>query len=213
MEGQMYSMDAYVGSTGKIVFAPIIDMKTGKEEGYDDLFIYLETTPSVLTTKETKDAQDVVQKGIYALGLRSTAVHFELIRTVKGWKVIELGSRVGGWRNQMYRIAFGFDHKMNDYLIHLGKPPTVKTTAKAAVAKLKFYPRKPGTLVSIGGFQKVKDMSSVVSVYQEKKIGDFCDYAKNGHEYVVAFVIKANTRAKLLGEVRKIEQIIKIETK
>ena len=213
MEGQMYSIDGYVNNKGKVFFTPMIDIKTGKDAGYDDLFVYLETTPSMLTSSEIKDAQSVVHKGIYALGLRSTSVHVELIRTMKGWKIVELGARVGGWRNEMYRIAFGFDHKMNDYLIHLGKKPIIKSKPKAAVAKLKFYPKKVGTLISIGGFQTVKDMSSVVSVSQKKKIGDFCDYAKHGHEYVVTFIIKANTRAKLLGEVRKIEQIIKIETK
>jgi len=213
MEGQMYSIDGYVNSYGKVVFTPMVDIKTGKEAGYDDLFVYLETTPSVLAPEEIKGAQEVVHKGIFALGIRSTSVHFELIRTVKGWKIIELGSRVGGWRNEMYRLAFGFDHKMNDYLTHLGKQPIMKSKPKASVAKLKFYPKKAGTLVSIGGLQKVKDMFSVASVYQEKKIGDFCDYAKNGHQYVITFIIKADTRAKLLGEVRKIEQLIKIETK
>lgn len=212
MEGQMFSLDAYVNSYGKVYFTPMIDSKTGKEAGYDDLFIYLEITPSILTNYEIKEAQEVSKKGIYALGLRSSSVHIELMKTVKGWKIIEMASRVGGWRNELYRHGYDFDHKMNDYLIHLGKKPIVKSTPKAHVAKLKFYAKKPGKLTSIGGFQTVKDLKSVVQVYQEKKIGDFCDYAKNGHEFVVMFVIKTKTRAMLLGEVRKIEQLIKIET-
>ncbi len=212
MEGQMYSIDAYVNSRGKVFFAPMIDIKTGKEAGYDDLFLYLEITPTILPQKEIEAARETSGKAIEAIGLKSSSAHIELMRTPKGWKVIEMAARVGGFRNEMYREAFGFDHKANDYCIHLGKEPVIKRTPKQHVAKLKFYPKKPGKIISIGGLQTVKEMKSVVSVYQEKKIGDFADYAKNGHTFVVTFIIKAKTRDKLLGEVRKIEQLIKIET-
>ncbi len=122
------------------------------------------------------------------------------------------GGARGGFRNEMYKLAFDIDHKANKYLIHLGKEPVIKRAARQHVAKLKFYPKKSAKIASIAGLQKVKEMKSVVSTYQEKKIGDFADYAKNGHGFVVTFIIKARTRAKLLGEVRKIEKLINIET-
>ncbi len=212
MEGQMYSVDAYVNDTGRVTFTPMVDVKTGREVGYDDVFTYLQITPSQVTTVEAEAAREVCRKGIYALGLRNSSAHIELMRTVKGWKIVEIGARVGGFRNEIYRLAFDFDHKANDILVHLGRRPVIKRMPKYHVAILKFYPKKPGKLVSIGGLQKAKELSSVVSVYQEKSVGDYCDFAKHGHLFVVAFVIRAKTRADLLGEVRKIEHLINIET-
>ena len=48
MDGEMYSIDSYVDSRGRVWHCPLVRVKTGKEIGHDDFFNYLQTTPTVL---------------------------------------------------------------------------------------------------------------------------------------------------------------------
>ncbi|MBD3360114.1 MAG: ATP-grasp domain-containing protein [Candidatus Buchananbacteria bacterium] len=212
MEGQMYSIDAYVNTYGKMYYTPIIEIKTGKDAGYDDLFMYTQIAPSILSKEEEKKAQDVVNKGTHAIGLKSSTVHCELMKTSKGWKIIELAGRPGGFRDEIFYHAFGFKHHLNDLLIHIGNKPIIKKKAKKHVVFMKFWPHKPGKIVAIKGLKKGKELKSLVRFRQNKKVGDYAGRSKHGHLSVVGFTLATKTRADLLGDIRKLEKWIKIET-
>ena len=212
MEGQMYSIDAYVNSRGYLEYTPIIEIKTGKDAGYDDFFMYTQIVPSILDPKEEERARGVVAKATHAIGLRSSTVHAEIIRTQKGWKVIEVGARVGGFRDRLLNSAFNIHHTGNDFRIHLGKKPIIKRKVKKHLGFIKFFPRKTGRLVSLAGVKKVEEMKTVIKVTQNKKIGDFCGLSRFGHPYVLGVTIAAPTRSKLLGDLRKVEKMIEIKT-
>ena len=125
MEGTMYSIDAYVNSRGVVYFCPMVSVKTGKEAGFDDFFGYQQMTPVKLKKSSIEDAQDVAKKSVHALGLRSTTAHIELMRTEHGWKVIEVGPRIGGFRHNMYDLSYGIDHTANDILIRIPRKPKI----------------------------------------------------------------------------------------
>ncbi|MFA5188392.1 MAG: ATP-grasp domain-containing protein [Patescibacteria group bacterium] len=212
MEGQMYSIDAYVNSYGRIYNTPIIEIKTGKDAGYDDLFMYTQITPSVLVKEEELKAQDVVAKAIHAVGLRSCTVHCELMKTPKGWKVIELACRTGGFREELLYYSFGLCHNLNDLLIHLGKKPVLKKTKNLQTVFMKFWPHKSGKIVAIKGLKKAQELKSLVKFRQEKRVGDYAGLSKHGHTFVVGFTLNAKTRSELLADIRKLEKWIIIKT-
>jgi len=212
MEGQMYSIDAYVNSYGKMFYTPIIEIKTGKDAGYDDLFMYTQITPSVLVKEEEEIAQDIVRKATHSVGLRSCTVHCELMKTPKGWKVIELASRTGGFREELLYHSFGIRHNLNDFLIHLGKKPILKKTKDMQTVFMKFWPYKSGKIVAIKGLKKAQDLKSLVKFRQEKKVGDYAGLSKHGHVFVLGFTLCTKTRSELLADIRKLEKLIIIET-
>jgi len=212
MEGQMYSIDGYVNSYGKMFYTPIIEIKTGKDAGYDDLFMYTQITPSVLAKEEEEKAQNVVLKATHAVGLRSCTVHCELMKTPKGWKVIELASRTGGFREELLYYSFGIRHNLNDFLIHLGKKPILKKTRDMQTVFMKFWPHKSGKIVAINGLKKAQSLKSLAKLRQEKKVGDYAGLSKHGHTFVVGFTLCTKTRSELLADIRKLEKLIKIET-
>jgi len=212
MEGQMYSIDAYVNSYGKSYYTPIIEIKTGKDAGYDDLFMYTQITPSVLAKEEEEKAQQVVLEAIHAVGLRSATVHCELMKTPKGWKVIELASRTGGFREELLYYSFGIRHNLNDFLIHLGKKPILKKTREMQTVFIKFWPHKAGKLITIKGLKKAKELKSLVKLRREKKLGEYAGLSKHGHTFVVGFTLCTKSRSDLLADIRKLEKWIKIET-
>jgi len=211
MEGEMYSIDAYVNKKGEATFCPMVYVKTGKAIGFDDFFGYMRLTPTQLKESTIQKAKIVAEKAIHALYLRSTTAHIELMRTEDGWKVIELGPRIGGFRHDMYALSHGIDHTKNDLLNHFNEKPIIPKSQKAYVAALKFYAKKEGTLKSVKGVRKVKKLSSFQDIKYHLKSGEKCLFAKHGGKSVCDVVLSNKKRPELLADIRRVEQMIQIE--
>jgi biotin carboxylase len=213
MDGEMYSIDCYVNSLGRIYFCPMVHVITGKAIGFDDFFGYRQITPTLLKKEKIEQAQKTSTEAIRALALRSTTVHIELMRTENGWKVIELGPRIGGFRHKMYELSYGINHTMNDVKIHIPEIPKIPKKRKGYTAAMKFFAKKEGVLTKMTGIKKLQDLKSFQEVSINKKIGDKCKYAKNGGSSVFNIILFNKERSKLLADIRRLEQMIKICTK
>jgi biotin carboxylase len=210
MEGVMYSIDAYVNQRGVIYYTPLVHIKTGRAVGYEDFFGYMRITPVILKPHKIEDAKKAAEKAIEAVGMRSTTCHIELMKTEDGWKVIELGPRVGGFRHEMYELSYGFDHSLNDILIRIPKKPIISKKVKGYTSVMQFYARKKGKLKSIDGIIKVRKLESFSRIDIIKKVGDVCDFARNGDAPVFTIVLFNQNRSRLLADIRRLEQSIKI---
>jgi len=211
MDGEMYSVDAYVDSRGTVYFCPMVHIKTGRAIGFDDFFGYQQITPTLLSKKSTQDAQDTSEKAIRALGLRSTTAHIELYKTEQGWKIIELGPRVGGFRDTMYRLSYGIDHTANDIYIRIPKRPILPRKMLGTSATLKVFAKSEGTIISIKGVKKLSELKSFYHISVNKKIGDKAIFAKNGGKSVFNLTLFNKDRSKLLADVRRMEQSVVID--
>ena len=151
---------------------------------------------------------------MHALGIRSCCAHVEFYKTKKGFvKIVEIGARIGGYRDEMYFDAHGIRHGMNDLLIHLGEKPLLKPTKKKHTVFMKFWPRKKGVLKSIKGIKKIREFPFVVRTMQKKVPGEKVGLSKYGHLYICAFNIIADTRTELLANIRKVEKTLEIVLK
>jgi len=213
MEGDMYSVDAYVTSRGKIHFCPMVHVKTGNTIGFDDFFGYRQITPTLLKNQNIEKAHAVASEAIHALGLRSTTVHIELMKMEDLWKVIELSPRLGGFRHNLYEYSFGINHTMNDILIHAGKKLSIPRKRKGYTVAMKFFAKKEGRLTKLKGIKKAQKLASFKTIKINKHIGDMCTYAKNGGGSVFNIIMFNKERSKLLADIRRLEQMIVIETK
>lgn len=213
MEGEMYSIDAYIDQDGKIYWCPLVHVKTGKSIGFDDFFGYQRIVPTTLRESTQDKARLVAQDSIHALGLRAVTAHIELMRTENGWKVIELGARIGGFRHKLYDLSFGIDHSLNDVLIRMNKKPNIPKKKKGYAVALQFYPRKEGTLITFKGTKSIKKLSSFEEVKTYKKIGDSCLFAKHGGKSICDVILFNKDRSELLADIHRVEQKIIIETK
>lgn len=211
MEGQMYSTDAFVNSRGKVYFSPMVSVKTGREIGFDDFFGYQQMTPTLLSKESIADAQEVSRRGIHALGLRSSTAHIELLKTEKGWKIIEIGPRVGGFRDQMYKLSYGIDTSANDIYIRIPKIPRLPRRVKGYTAVFKYFAKTEGKITTLKGIKKIKELKSFHSLSQHKKLGDQAKFAKHGGKSVFNVFLFNKDRSKLLADIRRMEQFVKIE--
>lgn len=213
MEGEMYSVDAYINSRGKIYFCPMVHIKTGRSIGFDDFFGYQQMTPTILSKKSIQDARQTSKKAVRALGLRSTTAHIELYRTEEGWKIIELGPRVGGFRNTMYQLSYGIDHTENDIFVRIPKQPKVPSKKLGYTATLKVFAKTEGTITSIKGIKKLYDLESFHHISINKKVGDKATFAKNGGKSVFNITLFNKERSKLLADIRRMEKGVNIVVK
>ncbi len=210
MDGEMYSIDAYVDAFGEIYFCPFVHVKTGAHIGFEDFFNYYRITPTTLSKENIEKGHYVTEEAIYALNLRNTTVHVELMKTDNGWKVIELGPRVGGFRHLMYELSYGINHILNDILVHMGKKPKISKKVKGHTCVLKFYGKTEGVLKKIEGVRKINKLASFKEVKTHLLIGGDCRFAKNGGKGVVDVVLFNPDRSHLLADVRRVEKILKI---
>ncbi len=211
MDGDMYSIDGYVSGRGDVYFTPLVYVKTGRNIGFEDFFGYQQITPTLLTKENATAARDVARQAIKALALRSTSVHIELMKTEKGWKIIELAARQGGFRHQMYSLSYGINHIANDVLIRIPEKVHISRKIKGYTAYMKFFSKKEGKLTQLTGIKRTQNLKSFQQIRVNKKIGDVCTYAKNGGTCVFDILLFNPTRSELLADIRRLEQTIKIE--
>lgn len=212
MDGDMYSVDGYVDAVGTVSFCPMVYIKTGRAIGFDDFFGYQQLTPTKLKKESIAVAEAVAVEAVHALALRNTTVHIELMRTEDGWQIIEVGARIGGFRHLMYEYSYSINHTMNDILVRLGKRPIIPKKTVGYTAAMKFFAKKEGKLTKLSGVKKAQELASFKKIYINKKIGDGCTYAKHGGSSVFNVILFNPDRAALLADIRRLEQMIGIET-
>ena len=213
MEGEMYSVDGYVDAKGRIMWCPFVHIKTGKQIGFDDFFGYQQLTPTAMNASTQARALEVAEKATHALGMRNTTVHVELMRTEEGWKVIEVGARIGGFRNVLYNLTYGIEHSLNDVLIRMGRKATVPKKQKGFAAAFKFFAKKEGTIEKITGLKKMQKLKSHQSTAQNLFPGDKCKFAKNGGKSVCNIIFFNKNRSDLLADIRRAEKMLVIDVK
>ena len=212
MEGEMYSIDCYVTSRGAVHNTPLVKVTTGRSIGFDDFFGYSRMTPTTLSKSETTKAQGIAKECIHAIGLRNSSAHIELMKTDGGWKVIEIGARIGGYRHLMYELSFGINHAWNDVRIRIPEKFSPQKKAKSNTAVLEFFAKQEGYLTKLSGLRKVKKLESLHEIIVHAKESDMCRFAKNGGKKIVSVVLTNKKRSSLLADIRRLEKFIVIET-
>ena len=212
MEGDMYSIDCYVSSRGKVSFTPMVRVITGRSIGFDDFFGYTRITPTTLSKEQIEIAQKISKECIHAIGLRNSSAHVELMKTDHGWKVIEIGARIGGYRHVMYALSFGINHLWNDIRIRIPEKFSVQKKPLAHTAVLEFFSKEEGYLTKLSGLRKVRKLESLHELSVHVKENQMCRFAKHGGKKIVSVVLTNKKRSNLLADIRRLEKSICIET-
>lgn len=213
MEGDMYSIDSYVNSRGVVHHLPLVRVKTGRDIGHQDFYGYLQMTPTILKGDTVKRAENVTETAIHALGLRSTTVHTELMKIDSAWKVVEVGPRMGGARDELYELSCAIDHPLNDILIRIPKNPKIPKKCMGSAVYMKWFLPEEGVIAEMKGLKKIEQLESFYKIEVNKKIGDKAIFARNGGRSIFNLYMHNADRGKLLADIRRVEQMVKIKVK
>jgi len=213
MEGDLYSVDSYVDSRGRVYHCPLVRQITAKQHGHDDSYNYLQLTPSGLKPETVANAERAAEGAIHALGLRSTIAHTELMKLDNEWKVVEIGARMGGFRHILHELSCDINHTLNDILIRIPKKPRTPKKCKGFAAAMKWYVKKEGVISEMKGIKRVEKLESFHSIKILRKIGDKAFFAKNGGRAVFHLFLYNNDRSKLLADIRRVEKMVEVNVK
>lgn len=213
MDGDMYSIDSYVNSRGEVFHCPLVRVMTGRNIGRDDFYNYKQTTPTALKKESVERARQVTETAIHALALRSVTAHVELMKIDDDWKIIEVGPRVGGFRPLLYELSCDIDHSLNDILVRIPRKPIIPKKCKGFSTAIKWFADREGRIVEMKGIKKIEALESFNSIIMNKKIGDKALFSKNGGISIFNLFLYNSDRAKLLADIRRVEQLVKVKVK
>lgn len=211
MEGDMYSIDSYVTARGKVEHCPLVKVKTGKTIGHDDFYGYLQITPPIFKRSTVEKAELVAEKAIHALGLRSSIAHTELMKIDDEWKVIEIGARMGGFRHELHMLTCGIDHSLNDVLVRIPAKVNLPKKCTGYACAMKWFAASEGVISEMKGIKKIEGLESFHRIELNKKVGDKAVFARNGGRSIFNLFLKNSDRAKLLADIRRVEQTVKVK--
>ena len=213
MDGDLYSIDSYVGSRGGVQHCPLVKQVTAKKIGQDDFYNYIQSTPVNLKSTTIERAHEVTEKAIHALGLRSTTTHTELMKVDDEWKVVEIAGRAGGFRHVLHKLSCDIDHTMNDILNRIPKKFVLPKKCKGYAATMKWFVKKEGVIEEMKGIKKIEQLESFHEISVNKKIGDRAVFARNGGRSIFNLFLYNDDRARLLADIRRVEQLVKVRVK
>lgn len=213
MDGDMYSTDAYVTHDGQIFCLPLVKVITAHAIGLPGFYSYRHIIPVGLPEEAIEGAFEASRSAIKALGLSSTTTHIELFLTTEGWKIIEVGARIGGYREALYREAYGVEHFYNDLAVRMGMEPKMPGKAIRHAAGINIYADEEGYIASIEGLEQANKLPSVVYVEKDKyvNIGDRALFANNGGHLIVDGILSNKDPEELEKDVARVRELIKIK--
>jgi hypothetical protein len=127
------------------------------------------------------------------------------------WKVIEVGPRVGGFRDLLHSLSCDIDHSLNDVLIRIPRNPILPKKCKGYACAIKWFAESEGVITEMKGIKKLEDVESFQSISINKKVGDRAYYSKNGGKSIFNLFLYNDDRSKLLADIRRVEKMVDIK--
>ncbi len=191
--GDMVSVESLIDSY-RIWHAPsMCDNYTARQIGRDDSFIAFRILPSKFSAVLDKRVKDVVETAVRILGMRFCAAHTELFITKNGEiKIIETGSRLGGYRPLMYQEAYGINLSTKLLYAALNKKISSNKRRKKFVSLMEIFPEESGQFRAVDGMEELKT-DDRVSHLKQKDIGFEVGLARDGFPPVLSFLISADS--------------------
>ncbi len=213
VEGNLFSTDVYVDAVGKVYVLPFNRFFNGTMAGMDSYQVYQGATHHTLSDEEQRQGSIVARKAVHAVGLRSSVAHIELFHRKDGWKIVELGARPGGWRQEMYQLSYGIDHALNELLVKVGLVPEMPTVIDKYVTTFSIHAPKAGTVESITGIEEVRAHPSLHTLHVKSSVGKKVLPSTQGGSAIVDGLMYHKDLMQLSQAINFARSIIKVNIK
>lgn len=209
MEGPELSIDAIIynneititGVADRIIEYPPYFVETGH------------TMPSAMPASVIKDACDVMQMGIKALGISIGAAKADIKITSKGPMIGELAARLsGGFMSAYtYPLSTGVNLMKAAIEIALGQEPGNLEPSFQKVSIERAIITKPGIVRKITGLEEALQIKGIAEIFLNVKPGDKVNEPKSNVEKAGNIIAVADTLIEAESIVQKCKETLKIE--
>jgi hypothetical protein len=214
MEGTIHSVDAFVDVNGTPhVLDAIVDYQTGYDIGFDDNFHYSRKLPSVLNDVDQQKLKECAELGIKALGMKNSPAHVEVIVTVDGPRIVEIGARNGGYRERMHELSNGIDIYAQALQLALGKQPDTHILQSEPCAVLELFPRDAGVFNGVDYEEKLKSLSSLRYYSLKARVGDFVGKSSDGYKMCAVIVLHNKDTDVFNADLLFVDTFVKVVTR
>jgi biotin carboxylase len=152
--------------------------------------------PSQLSNKTKLQIEEVAVDAIKAMGIHNGPSHIEIIITIDGPKVVELGARLGGDNitTHLVPLATGVDIVKACIEIALGNKPKFenKHSMGAAIRYFNTTKIKKGKISNIKGEHELKKIKEVVEFKFTKNIGEIIGEINSSSDRAGYIIVQSN---------------------
>jgi hypothetical protein len=170
-----------------------------------------------LNDEEIAAGQEVAKQSVHAIGLRSSVAHIELFHIKNSqensWKIIELGARPGGWRQETYGASYGIDHALNELLMKVGLPPEMPTSLKAHSTTFRMHAPHAGVVETITGLEEARAHPSMHTLTVDAQPGDKVLPSAQGGSMLVGGLLHNPDLEQLTRDAASVLNMISINVK
>jgi len=195
VSGDQISVSSFAGSHNVWSMPSICDVYPAHTLGRDDSFLAFRILPSKHSDSIVKEAHKVTETASKILGLRYCGIFADLMITPeKEIKIIEIASRIGGYREQMYQEAYNVS--LSEQLINVATGKGIKPPKKICkyISLIELFPVREGIYKGISDPQNyLKDVSVKFFTDKASKIGDLVGLAREGFSPVERVFVSGKT--------------------
>lgn len=203
MNGEELTIDALILNQ-KIYFTPICKYVMSEEIGFEDHHLPIRIMPYQLSPEDEKIVYDVVKKALKSLKLNYCATHTEVFFDVKTkeCRLIEVASRAGGFRAEMFEASQGGDLDLAISQLVLGEKLNLKQTCAKVASVVEVFSPDTGILKKIDYTFLFQD-KTVSDFTLNRKIGDKVGLAQNGGKFILKFMLTGENYEQVLVKSKK----------
>ena len=130
--------------------------------------------PSQLDRESIRKITELSCNAVHAIGIDNGAVHAEIMNTVKGPKMIEIGARMGGdcIATHLVPLSTGIDMVKASIQMALGEEPEIEKTKNTGSA-ISYLKAPKGKILKIKGVDAINEMTGVSEISLQKNVDDY----------------------------------------
>ncbi|MEI7011912.1 alpha-hydroxy-acid oxidizing protein [Leptospira licerasiae] len=207
MPGPEVSVDALAWD-GKFMITGLADRIIEREPYFIEMG---HNMPSSLSPEIQKEIEDVMFRGMQALGIRRGAGKGDIKVTPTGVKVGEIAARLsGGFMSAFtFPLSSGINLNRAAILIALGEEPDNLEPLFHRVSIERALLAPKGKLLSIDGLEEAKKIEGVTDIYLLHKVGDIIPEPTNNIEKTGHVIISAENLSQAESIFSKVLKTIK----
>jgi len=209
MEGPELSVDA-LAFQGQIRMTGIADRIIEREPFFIEIG---HNMPSALPQQILDEVEDVMTRGMKALGIHLGAGKGDIKVTKDGVKIGEIAARLsGGFMSAFtYPLSTGVNLNRAALLIALGEHPDNLEPVVSRVSIERSLLATPGKLLQISGVDEAKKIDGVNEIFLQSKPGDVIKEPTNNIDKSGHVIISANTLDEANSIFEKVKNTIRFE--
>lgn len=193
IDGKQIAPVSYVDSDGELHIIAGVDVVRGPDIGQKHIQNVYRSTPSQMTETQLAKVKWLLQKIVSLSGLKSTFLDPELYWVGDRLYLIEINCRLGGFRNTLFKEAYGIDLDKAVVDLALGEKPDLSFVTNKSCTACEIWDDRSGQIKSF----ELPEGYEYIELSQKFKNGDYYTAPPQSDKPLASFYLSSSSRSSL----------------